>query len=149
KHVRQAGWTYLVASHLGTAFLIALFAALGHRAGSLNFGDFEAIAGDSGFRASACFALGLIGFGVKAGLMPLHVWLPDAHPAAPSHVSAVMSGVMIKTGVYGIIRMFGFLGPAQPWWGWVLVGVGAVSGLGGVILAPAQHDLKRLLAYHS
>ncbi len=149
EQARQAGWTYLVASHLGTAFLIALFALLGHRAGSLDFCAFEAVAGDGGARTGLFFALALVGFGVKAGLMPLHVWLPEAHPAAPSHVSALMSGVMIKTGIYGIVRTLGFLGPAAPWWGWVLIGVGAVSGLGGVIFALAQHDLKRLLAYHS
>ncbi len=149
EQVRQAGWTYLVASHLGTAFLIALFALLATRAGSLDFLAFEAVAGGGGARTGLFFALALVGFGVKAGLMPLHVWLPEAHPAAPSHVSALMSGVMIKTGVYGIARTLGFLGPPAPWWGWVLIGVGAVSGLGGVIFALAQHDLKRLLAYSS
>ena len=81
--------------------------------------------------------------------MLLHVWLPEAHPAAPSHVSALMSGVMIKTGIYGIARTLGFLGPPAAWWGWVLIGVGAISGIAGVLFALAQHDLKRLLAYHS
>ena len=95
------------------------------------------------------FVLGLIGFGVKAGLVPLHVWLPEAHPAAPSHVSAVMSGVMIKMGIYGLLRMLLFLGDPNPWWGWTLVIIGAVSGILGVLFALAQHDLKRLLAYHS
>jgi hydrogenase-4 component B len=146
---QEAGWTYLVASHFGTAFLIVLFALLGGRAGSLDFRDFEAVAADGGSRAGLLFVLALVGFGVKAGLVPLHVWLPEAHPAAPSHVSALMSGVMIKTGIYGILRVLGFLGPPMPWWGWVLIGVGACSGLAGVILALAQHDLKRLLAYHS
>ena len=100
-------------------------------------------------RAGLIFLLALIGFGTKAGLAPLHVWLPEAHPAAPSHVSAVMSGVMIKTGIYGLLRVLTFLGPPPPWWGWTLVGLGAISGIYGVLFALAQHDLKRLLAYHS
>ena len=81
--------------------------------------------------------------------MPLHVWLPDAHPAAPSHVSAVLSGVMIKTGIYGLVRTLILLGHPPAWWGWVLVGIGLSSGILGVVYALAQHDLKRLLAYHS
>ena len=81
--------------------------------------------------------------------MPLHVWLPEAHPAAPSHVSAVMSGVMIKMGIYGLLRALTFLGPPPAWWGWTLVGIGVTSGMLGVLFALAQHDLKRLLAYHS
>ena len=95
------------------------------------------------------FLLALVGFGTKAGIVPLHVWLPEAHPAAPSHVSALMSGIMIKTGIYGILRVLTFLGSPEPWWGWTLAGIGAVSGIVGVLFALAQHDLKRLLAYHS
>ncbi len=144
--VRSAGWTYLVASHLGTAVLVAFFALLGGRDGSLDFHDFQAVGGRS---AGLLFLLALLGFGVKAGLVPLHVWLPEAHPAAPSHVSALMSAVMIKTGVYGIARTLTLLGPPAPWWGWVLVGLGAVTGIAGVMFALAQHDLKRLLAYSS
>ncbi|HNW43932.1 MAG TPA: proton-conducting transporter membrane subunit, partial [Elusimicrobiales bacterium] len=86
---------------------------------------------------------------LKAGIIPLHVWLPEAHPAAPSHVSAVMSGVMIKTGIYGLIRALGFLGPWEPWWGWALIITGLISCLLGAVFALAQHDLKRLLAYSS
>ena len=93
--------------------------------------------------------LALIGFGTKAGFIPLHVWLPEAHPAAPSHVSAVMSAVMIKTGIYGLVRVMMLLGAPQAWWGWVLCGIGLSSGVIGVLLALAQHDVKRLLAYHS
>ena len=99
--------------------------------------------------AGVLFLLAVIGFGTKAGFMPLHVWLPEAHPAAPSHVSAVMSGVMIKTGIYGLMRAFTFLGTPPLWWGWVLVAIGLTSGVLGVLFALAQHDLKRLLAYHS
>jgi formate hydrogenlyase subunit 3/multisubunit Na+/H+ antiporter MnhD subunit len=95
------------------------------------------------------FVLAVIGFGTKAGFIPLHVWLPEAHPAAPSHVSAVMSGVMLKTGIYGLLRILTLLGTPPPWWGWTLLGIGVVSGVLGVLSALAQHDLKRLLAYHS
>ncbi len=143
--VCRAGWTYLVATHLGTAFLLALFAFLGRDAGSLDFDLFRATPDV----ANVAFLLAVAGFGTKAGFIPLHVWLPEAHPAAPSHVSAVMSGVMIKTGIYGLARTLTFLGPPPSWWGWVLVGIGASSGLLGVLFALAQHDLKRLLAYHS
>ena len=149
ENVRQAGWTYLVATHLGTVFLLVLFLLLGRQAGSLDFDRFLAASGSIAPMAGVAFSLALIGFGTKAGFMPLHVWLPEAHPAAPSHVSALMSGVMIKTGIYGLLRTLTFLGPPASWWGWVLIGIGLVSGLGGVLFALAQHDLKRLLAYHS
>ncbi len=142
--VRHAGWVYLVASHIGTAFLLVLFVLLGKTNGSLDFDRFTASSG-----AGLLFVLALVGFGTKAGFVPLHVWLPEAHPAAPSHVSAVMSAVMIKTGIYGLLRILTFLGPPQAWWGWVLCVVGLTSGIMGVLLALAQHDLKRLLAYHS
>ena len=141
---RQAGWIYLVASHIGTAFLLVLFVLLGRASGSLDFDRFSASSG-----AGLLFVLALVGFGTKAGFIPLHVWLPEAHPAAPSHVSAVMSAVMIKTGIYGLVRVMMLLGAPQAWWGWVLCGIGLSSGVIGVILALAQHDLKRLLAYHS
>jgi hydrogenase-4 component B len=141
---RQAGWTYLVASHIGTAFLLVLFVLLGKENGSMDFDRFSASGG-----AGLLFVIALIGFGTKAGFIPLHVWLPEAHPAAPSHVSAVMSAVMIKTGIYGLLRIFTFLGPPQAWWGWTLCAIGLSSGVLGVVLALAQHDLKRLLAYSS
>ena len=144
--VRQAGWTYLVATHLGTAFLILFFMLLARESGMTDLSVAPAM---SARLASAAFVLALIGFGTKAGLIPMHVWLPEAHPAAPSHVSAVMSGVMIKTGIYGLMRALTLLGAPPAWWGWSLVGVGAVSGILGVLFALAQHDLKRLLAYHS
>jgi hydrogenase-4 component B len=145
EEVREAGKTYLIASHLGTAFLLAYFVVLGREAGSL---DFDRLQGPiSSPAANLLFLLALVGFGTKAGLMPFHVWLPEAHPAAPSHVSAVMSGVMIKMGVYGLVRTIMLL-PAPPiWWGAVLMGLGLASGILGVLFAMAQHDLKRLLAY--
>ncbi|MBP7934616.1 MAG: hypothetical protein KA354_08225 [Phycisphaerae bacterium] len=149
EEVRRAGWTYLVATHIGTAFLLALFALLGRHSGSLDFDGFITASGLAHPSASLLFILALIGFGTKAGIMPLHVWLPEAHPAAPSHVSAIMSGVMIKTGIYGLLRTLTFLGPPPAWWGYLLVGIGLISGVLGVLFALAQHDLKRLLAYHS
>jgi formate hydrogenlyase subunit 3/multisubunit Na+/H+ antiporter MnhD subunit len=160
EETRQAGITYLVATQIGTAFLLVMFLVLGTgsvsdaggaggaaggAAGSLDFAQL----GASGRAASAVFLLALVGFGTKAGIVPLHVWLPEAHPAAPSHVSALMSGVMIKTGIYGIVRVLSFIGAPPAWWGWTLVLIGAVSGVVGVLFALAQHDIKRLLAYHS
>ena len=147
--VQRAGWTYLVATHLGTMALFFFFILMGSQAGSLDFDDF-AIAGSPVYsQASLLFILALAGFGAKAGIVPLHVWLPEAHPAAPSHVSAVMSGVMIKTGIYGLIRVLAWLGPPPVGWALTLVIIGCVSGILGVLLALVQHDLKRLLAYHS
>lgn len=145
--VRDAGWTYLTAAHLGAACLLALFVLLGGSNGSL---DFDRLAAPSGpLMAGILFVLAVLGFGAKAGFVPLHVWLPEAHPAAPSHVSAVMSGVMIKTGIYGLVRITLLLGPPPLWWGWALLIIGATSGILGVLYALAQHDLKRLLAYSS
>ena len=99
--------------------------------------------------ATAIFVLALVGFGLKAGIMPLHVWLPGAHANAPSHVSAIMSGVMIKMGIYGLVRVLVLLPTPPLAWGYVLLGLGVVSGVLGVAFAVGQHDLKRLLAYHS
>ncbi len=147
-HVRQAGWTYLFAAHLGTGALLVMFALLGAQAHSLDF-DLMAKAALSPTLAGILFALAVVGFGTKAGFIPLHVWLPEAHPAAPSHVSALMSGVMIKTGIYGLLRALTLLGSPSAAWGWTLVIIGLVSGILGVAFALAQHDLKRLLAYHS
>ncbi len=146
--VRTAGWTYLIATHLGTAFLFAMFFILGRESGSMDFDKFSSFASAPAM-ASAIFLLAAVGFGTKAGFMPFHVWLPEAHPAAPSHVSAVMSGVMIKTGIYGLLRVMSMLGPWQSWWGWLLVGIGGVGGVAAVVYALAQKDLKRLLAYSS
>ncbi len=149
--VQRAGWIYLTATHLGTAFLLVLFLLLGHQAGaaSLDFDLFLAARSRMAPVADVIFILAVIGFGAKAGFIPFHVWLPEAHPAAPSPVSAVMSGVMIKTGIYGLLRTLSFLETPAQWWGWLLIGIGLVSGILGVLFALAQHDLKRLLAYHS
>ncbi|OGG05457.1 MAG: hypothetical protein A3F83_11185, partial [Candidatus Glassbacteria bacterium RIFCSPLOWO2_12_FULL_58_11] len=147
--VQEAGWTYLIATHIGTAFLLLFFLIIGQQAGSYEFEHFSAISALGSSTASLLFLLALVGFGSKAGIVPFHVWLPEAHPAAPSHVSALMSGVMIKTGIYGLLRTIIFLGQPPLWWGWCLVGIGVSSGILGVLFALVQHDLKRLLAYHS
>jgi hydrogenase-4 component B len=144
--VRKASWIYMIATHIGTAFLLVMFLLLGQDANSLEFSQLGHLTPQL---AAVCFVLAIAGFGTKAGIIPSHVWLPEAHPAAPSHVSALMSGVMIKTGIYGILRILAFLGPAPLWWGWALIAIGLLSGVLGVLFALAQHDLKRLLAYHS
>lgn len=153
--VRQASWIYLVAAHLGAVFLLALFALLWQQAGSTSFATFHQLAASATApapMASILFVLALVGFGAKAGLAPLHVWLPEAHPIAPSHISAVMSGVMINAGLYGFIRCLDFFGPlhtAPAWWGWALVVAGLSTGLVGIFKATAQSNIKRLLAYSS
>ena len=147
--VRHAGWTYLAATHLGTAFLLVLFVMLGELAGSSDFDAYPAALAARPELCSLAFLLALVGFGSKAGIVPAHVWLPEAHPVAPSHASALMSGAMIKVGIYGLVRILTMLGTPPSWWGWLVLAVGASSGILGVLFALAQHDLKRLLAYHS
>jgi hydrogenase-4 component B len=147
--VRKAGWVYLIATHLGVAFLFLAFVLLGRNAGSLEFEAFRTMPALTAGASGLIFVLALIGFGAKAGLVPFHVWLPEAHPAAPSHVSALMSGVMIKIGLYGMLRLVTFLGPPDPWWGLILAGLGLLTGLVGVALALYQRDVKRVLAYSS
>jgi formate hydrogenlyase subunit 3/multisubunit Na+/H+ antiporter MnhD subunit len=146
---RKAGWVYLVATHLGVAFLFLAFVLLGRSAGSLEFEAFRAMPPLNSGWAGLIFLLALVGFGAKAGFVPFHVWLPEAHPAAPSHVSALMSGVMIKMGLYGMLRVLSFLGQPLPWWGLTLAGLGLLTGLVGIALALQQRDVKRILAYSS
>ncbi len=140
---RKAGWLYLAASHAGTMILFAFFSAVAARTGSWALGPMRDQAA-----LAPLFWLALCGFGVKAGLFPLHVWLPSAHANAPSHVSALMSAVAIKMGVYGIVRFSAWL-PLPPGAGWVVLGLGAMSALLGIAFAMAQNDFKRLLAYCS
>ncbi len=146
--VLKDGLVYAVAAHLGVAALLGLFALWGSWAGSLRFADLSAVPLGRG-ASWTLFLLAVAGFGSKAGLAPFHVWLPKAHPAAPSHVSALMSGVMIKMGIYGILRILLLLGGWRPGWGYLLLAMGGSSALMGVLYALGQHDLKRLLAYHS
>jgi hydrogenase-4 component B len=146
--VRSAGLLYLIASHCGTFLLILMFFLMAHHAGSMNF-DLISRVGFPPILASVIFLLAIFGFGVKAGFLPMHIWLPHAHPAAPSHVSAVLSGIMIKMGIYGICRVLWMVGVLPDWCGYTLLFIGVVSGLMGVLYALGQHELKRLLAYHS
>ena len=146
--ISAARW-YLAMTHAGFAALLAMFLLMS--AGDLTaaFGTMRAASLAPGVR-DAAFALALFGFGTKAGIVPLHVWLPMAHPVAPSHVSALMSGVVIKMGVYGIVRVVvDLLGGGPAWWGGLVLGLGTVSALLGVLYALMEHDLKRLLAFHS
>lgn len=149
--VRQAGFVYLVMTHVGTAFLVVAFLLLATAGGGLDFAALRTGAATLSPDLRAVVFLGaLVGFGTKAGLVPLHVWLPRAHPAAPSHVSALMSGVMLKIALYGLLRVvFDLLGGGPAWWGSLVLGAGVVSAVLGVIYALMQHDLKTLLAYHS
>jgi hydrogenase-4 component B len=151
----RAGLLYLVMAHAGTAALLIAFLTLAERAGGFDFTTLRAASAglDEGTR-TALFMLALAGFGAKAGVVPLHVWLPKAHPAAPSHASALMSGVMLKVALYGIFRLgFDLLappdGPLPASWGWTVLLLGTSSAVIGVLLALQQHDLKRLLAFHS
>jgi hydrogenase-4 component B len=146
--VRRAGLLYLVLTHTSMLALLAMFAGWGRSAGDLTFATL-AETGLPGASGTLILVLALVGFGMKAGVVPLHVWLPGAHAAAPSHVSALLSGVMLKTGIYGLLRVMSLLGVVPAWWGWTLLALGLVSGVLGVLWALAQHDLKRLLAYHS
>jgi formate hydrogenlyase subunit 3/multisubunit Na+/H+ antiporter MnhD subunit len=144
--VRRAGFTFLVASHVGTAFLVAMFLLLARGAGGFDFVRLESLR-DGVAAPGLLLALGLVGFGTKAGLVPLHVWLPEAHPAAPSHVSALLSGVMVKTGVYGLLRLLGFLPPPGLASGLVIAGLGLAGAVVAITLTLGQQDVKRALAY--
>jgi hydrogenase-4 component B len=140
---RAAGWLYFACSHVATLCLFAFFALLAARTGSWELGPLRAHAG-----LAPLFWLALIGFGIKAGVFPLHIWLPSAHSQAPSHVSALMSGMAIKMGIYGLVRFTGWL-PVPDAAGWLIAALGVVGAVLGVAFALGQHDLKRLLAYHS
>ena len=145
---RQAAWVYLIATHVGTLCLFGFFALLHYATGSFDLWP-SSLVGVPPRLAAALFALGAVGFGLKAGLVPLHVWLPGAHASAPSHVSAIMSGVLLKTGVYGLVRVAALLEVAPVWWGATLLVAGTLSAVTGIAFAVGQRDLKRLLAYSS
>ena len=145
---RRAAWIYLVSTHSGTLLLLGAFAIMAGATGSFAFSGLPWGFAASG-KGTAMFVLFLLGFGFKAGVLPLHFWLPPAHAAAPSHVSSVMSGVLIKMGILGFVRLASWVPDPPAWWGGTMVVLGAASGIMGVALALGQHDLKRLLAYHS
>lgn len=153
RHVHRAALSYLIMMHIGFVLLVVGFVYVHSVAGSASFRALEHCFRTEPGSVLPLFLVFLAGFGMKAGIFPLHVWLPEAHPAAPSHVSALMSGVMIKTGVYGIVRVSGLLAaqgiPGLRTAGYILLAAGIVTGLWGVILASAQNDVKRLLAYSS
>jgi len=145
----RAAFVYLVMASFGTLCLLLGFGLLAGPAGGYAFETIR-LTSHTPFTATLAVVLVLLGAGSKAGLVPLHVWLPLAHPAAPSHVSALLSGVMTKVGVYGFIRIvFDLAGPANPWFGLVVLSLGGVTAAIGVLYALMQHDLKRLLAYHT
>jgi hydrogenase-4 component B len=148
---RRAGMVFLIMSHAGTGLLLLAFLILARTAGSLDFSSFHGLASKLPVaEQSAVFLLFFAGFGVKAGIIPIHVWLPAAHPAAPSNISALMSGIVIKTGIYGMaLVFFDFFGAPPVWAGMLVLATGVVSALLGVLYALMEHDLKRLLAYHS
>ena len=149
--VARAGYFYLAVTHLATAAIVVAFAVLAAAAGASDFASLAATTGTiPALGRDVVFVLLLVGFGTKSGAIPFHVWLPRAHPVAPSHVSALMSGVMIKAGIYGIVRfVLEIMGPGPEWWGIAVLAIGGVSALLGVLYALMEHDLKRLLAFHS
>jgi hydrogenase-4 component B len=147
--VRRAGFIYIVATHTGTLLLFVMFAVWSRGTADWSFASLAATRPALMWGGGPLFLLALAGFGVKAGFVPLHFWLPPAHAASPSHVSAVMSGIVIKTGIYGLLRVVMLAGPPPAWWAWTVLLLGALSAVLGVLWALAQHDIKRLLAYHS
>lgn len=146
--VSEAGALYMITTHSGTIGLFALFPLLNLMTGSWIFPAAASLSASSS-PAAAVFLTALFAFGIKAGIMPLHIWLPSAHANAPSHVSSAMSGVILKVGIYGIVRTLSFFHGVPVWWGTIVLLLGVVSGIAGVVFAIGQHDLKRLLAYHS
>lgn len=147
--VRRAGLVYLVLTHLGTLGLLVMFLSWGHSAGSFTFAGFAARSQVLPWAGTGILLLALFGFGIKAGVLPFHFWLPGAHSAAPSHVSALLSGVMLKMGIYGLLRVLVLVGTPPAWWGWTVLALGLASAVLGALWALAQRDIKRALAYSS
>ncbi|QQX89818.1 hydrogenase 4 subunit B (plasmid) [Cupriavidus necator] len=147
--VRAAGYLYITMARIGAIAILLCFGVLQANTGEYTFANMRAQA-LTPFWASAGFLLALFGFGAKAGILPLHIWLPEAHPAAPSPVSAMMSGVMLNTAIYGLLRVsFDLLQMRLWWWGGLLLAIGLATALFGVVFAAVQTDMKRLLAYSS
>jgi hydrogenase-4 component B len=148
EEVQKGSFYYFVASHVLVFILYIMFFLLHHQTGSWFFNDYH-LSFTGSVLVPVIFILSFIGFGIKAGFMPFHFWLPQAHPIAPTVLSAFLSGVIIKTGIYGILRTFLFIKPVPEWCGWLVLVVSIFSAIFGVWYALAQHDIKRLLAYHS
>jgi hydrogenase-4 component B len=147
--IRRAGFLYMVIAHVGALAILLSFGVMQGGSWQFTFDAMRAAQLSPGW-AAAAFGLALVGFGAKAGLLPLHVWLPEAHPAAPSPVSALMSGIMLKTAIYGVLRVtFDLLGDPLWWWGLIPLVLGLATALFGVVFAAVQTDMKRLLAYSS
>ncbi len=148
---RQAGLLYVIMAHIDSGCVLLGFALLIQASGSTEFASFHGAAAQlSSGRQAAAFLLFFLGFGIKAGVIPFHIWLPAAHPVAPSNISALLSGIVIKAGIYGMARVFlDLLGGVPSWAGLLVLIVGVVSAVLGVLYALMEHDLKRLLAYHS
>ena len=147
--IRRAGYLYLLIAHIGAVGILLSFGVMAGSTGDYTFDAMRAFPPE-GIWPTVAFLLALFGFGAKAGLLPLHIWLPEAHPAAPSPVSAMMSGVMLKTAIYGLLRVsFDLLHAQLWWWGALLLVLGLATALFGVIFATVQTDMKRLLAYSS
>ncbi len=147
--IRRAGYLYLLVAHIGAIGILLSFGVMASSTGDYTFDAMRTFAHE-GIWPTVAFVLALFGFGAKAGLLPLHIWLPEAHPAAPSPVSAMMSGIMLKTAIYGLLRVaFDLLNADLWWWGVLLILFGLASALFGVIFSTVQTDMKRLLAYSS
>jgi formate hydrogenlyase subunit 3/multisubunit Na+/H+ antiporter MnhD subunit len=147
--IRRAGYLYLLVAHVGAIGILLCFGVLQAGTGDYSFANMRAQELTPVW-GSVAFLLALFGFGAKAGILPLHIWLPEAHPAAPSPVSALMSGVMLKTAIYGLLRVsFDLLHTQIWWWGVLLLGIGLATALFGIVFAAVQVDMKRLLAYSS
>ena len=147
--IRRAGFLYLLMAHLGALGVLLSFGVMQGGSWKFTFDAMRAAQLDPTW-ASVAFLLALVGFGAKAGIVPLHIWLPEAHPAAPSPVSALMSGVMLKMAIYGLLRVtFDLLGQPQWWWGLAVLALGLFSAFYGIIFAAVQTDMKRLLAWSS
>lgn len=150
-HIRKAGFIYVVMTHLGTIFILIAFLILYKETGSFNFTQYAEAGHNLPVNLkNIIFILVTVGFGTKAGIIPLHIWLPKAHPAAPSNISAIMSGVMLKTAIFGFIKVvIEILGGGEIWWGVLIISLGIISALLGILYALMESDIKRMLAYSS
>lgn len=149
KEVLSAGIKYLIYMHISVIFIIALLALMSVKAGSYDFGSFNIIFFEHPYLKDIVFFLAFLGFGTKAGFVPMHNWLPDAHPAAPSHISAIMSAVMIKTGLYGLLRTILIIGKPTELMVYFMLCISVITAIYGIIYAVTQKDIKKILAYSS